>query len=91
MEIKLHKTVILTVKPYGFEAWFLPLREERRPRVFENRIHRRMFEPKRDENREWKGSKMRNEEFHSLYRSPNVVRVIRSRRMRWVGHVARME
>ena len=58
-------------------------------REFENRILRRIFGPKRDENGEWK--RLHNEDLHSLYRSPNVVRVVKSRRLRWVGHVARME
>ena len=58
-------------------------------RVFENRILRRIFEPKRYENWEWR--RLHNEELHSLYRSPNIVRVIKSRRLRWTGHVARME
>ena len=57
--------------------------------VFENRILRRMFGPKRDENGEWR--RLHNEELHSLYRSPNLIRVIKSRRSRWTGHVARME
>ena len=65
------------------------LREEFRLRVFENRILRRIFGPKRDENGEWR--RFHNEELHSLYRSPNIVRVIKSRRLRWAGHVARME
>ena len=53
------------------------------------RILRRIFGPKRDENQDW--SRVHNEELHSLYRSPNIVRVIKSRRLRWAGHVARME
>ena len=57
--------------------------------VFENRILRQIFEPKRDENGEWR--RCYNDELHSLYRSPNIVRVIKSRRLRWAGHVARME
>ena len=60
-----------------------------RLRVFENRILRRIFGPKRDENGNWR--RLHNEELHSLYRSPNIVRVIKSRRLRWVGHEARME
>jgi len=65
------------------------LREERRLRVFENRVLRRIFGPKRDEvTREWR--KLHNEELNNLYSSPNIVRVIKSRRMRWAGHVARM-
>ena len=58
-------------------------------RVFENRILGRIFGPKRDENGEWR--RLHNEELHSLYRSPNIVRVIKSRRFRWAGHVAIME
>jgi hypothetical protein len=64
------------------------LREEHRLRVFENRVLRRIFGPKREEDGSWR--KLDNDELHSLYSSPNVVRVIKSRRMRWVGHVARM-
>ena len=60
-----------------------------RLRVFENRILRRIFGPKRDENGEWR--RIRNEELQSLYRSPKIVRVIKSRRLRWAVHVARME
>jgi hypothetical protein len=57
--------------------------------VFENRVLRRIFGPKRDEARgEWR--KLYNEELHDLYSSPNIVRVIKSRRKRWAGHVARM-
>jgi len=67
----------------------LTLREERRLRVFENRVLRRMFGPKRDEvTGEWK--KLHNEELNNLYSLPNIGWVIKSRRMRWAGHVARM-
>jgi hypothetical protein len=64
------------------------LREEQRLRVFENRVLRRIFGPGREEDRSWR--KMHNDELHNLYSSPNIVRVIKSRRMRWAGHVARM-
>jgi hypothetical protein len=65
------------------------LREERRLRVFENRVLRRIFGPKRDEvTGEWR--KLLNEELSDLYSSPTVVRVIKSRIMKWSGHVARM-
>jgi hypothetical protein len=65
------------------------LREERRLRVFESRVLRRIFGHKRDEI-EWKWRKLYNEELNDLYCSPNIVCVIKSRRMRWVGHVARV-
>jgi hypothetical protein len=65
------------------------LREERRLRVFENRVFRRIFGPKGDEIAgKWR--KLHNDELNDLYSSPNIVRVIKSRRMRWAGHVARM-
>jgi hypothetical protein len=64
------------------------LREEHRLRVFENRVLRRIFGPKREEDGSWR--KLHIDELHSLYSSPNIVRVIKSRRMRWAEHVARM-
>jgi hypothetical protein len=64
------------------------LREEHRLRVFENRLLRRIFGPKREEDGCWR--KLHNDELHSLYSSPNIVKVITLRRMRWAGHVARM-
>ena len=66
-------------------TWYLTLREECRLRVFENRILRRIFVPKR----EWR--RLHDEELHSLYRSPNIIRMIKSRRLRYAGHVARMK
>jgi hypothetical protein len=65
------------------------LREECRLRVFENRVLRRIFGPKRDEvTGEWR--RLHNKELYALYSSPNIIRVIKSRRLRWAGHVARM-
>jgi hypothetical protein len=64
------------------------LGEEHRLRVFENRVLKKIFGPKREEDGSWR--KLHNDELHSLYSSPNIVRVIKSRRMRWAGHVARM-
>ena len=74
---------------YGCETWSLTLREERRLRLFENRVLRRIFGPKRDEvTGEWR--KLQNVELNEMYCSSNIVRVIRSRRMKWVELVARM-
>jgi hypothetical protein len=84
----MYKTVIFPVMLYGCETWSLTLTEEHRLRVFENRVLRRIFGPKRKEDGSWR--KLHNDELHSLYSSPNIVRVIKSRRMRWAGHVERM-
>jgi hypothetical protein len=64
------------------------LGEEHRLRIFENRVLRKIFGPKREEAGSWR--KLHNDELYSLYSSPNIVRVIKSRRMRWAGHVAGM-
>jgi len=89
LKIKIHRTKILPVVLYGCETWSLTLREECRLRVFENKVLRRIFGPKRDEvTKEWRT--LHNEEFNDLYSSPNIVRVIKSRKMRWTGHVAYM-
>jgi hypothetical protein len=89
VKIKIYKTIILPVVLYGCETWFLTLREERRLRVFEKRVLRRIFGPKRDEvTGGWR--KLHNEELHGLYSSPGIVRVIKARRMRWAEHLARM-
>jgi len=74
---------------YGCETWSLTLREERRLRVFENRVLMRIFGPKRDEVT-GECRKLHTEELNDLYFSPNIVRVIKWRRMRWAGHVACM-
>jgi hypothetical protein len=74
---------------YGCETWFLILKREYRTRVFANRLLRTIFGPKRDEvTGGWR--KLHNEGLHNLYSSPSVIRIIKSGKMRWVGHVARM-
>jgi hypothetical protein len=74
---------------YGCETLSLTLREEHRLRVFENRVLRRIFGPKRDEvTVGWR--KLHNEELHGLYSSPSIVRVIKARMVRWAGRMARM-
>jgi hypothetical protein len=88
IKIKIYKNVILPVVLYGSETWSLSLKEEHRLRVFENRVLRRIFGPKREEDGSWR--KLHNDECHDLYSSPNNVRVIKLRIMRWAGNVARV-
>ena len=81
LKINIYRTIILPVVLYGSETWSLTLREERRLRVFENRVLRGVFGPKRDEvTGEWR--KLHIEELRDLYSLPNIVRVVKSRRMR---------
>jgi hypothetical protein len=84
-----YRTVVLPVVLCGCETWSLTLREGQRLRVFENRVLRRIFGSKMDEaTGEWR--RLHNEELNDLYSSPNIIRVIKWRGMRWAGHVARM-
>jgi hypothetical protein len=80
LRIRIYKTIILPVVLYGCETWSLTLREEHTLRVFENRVLRRIFGPKRDEvTGEWR--KLHNEELCDLYSSSSIIRIIKSRRM----------
>jgi hypothetical protein len=89
VKVKIYKTISLPVVLYGCETWSLTLREEHRLRGFNNRVLRSIFGRKRDEvKREWR--KLHSEELHNLYSSPDIIRQVKSRRMRWAEHVARM-
>jgi PAS domain-containing protein len=86
-KLRIYKTIRLPVALYGCETWSLVLREEHRLRVFGNRVLRRIYGLKRDEmTGKWR--KLHIEELHDLYASPSIIRIIKSRRMRWAGHVA---
>ena len=88
LKIKIYRIIILPAVLYGCVTWSLTLRKERRLKV-SDRVLRRVFGPKRDEvTGEWR--KLHNEELSGLYSLPNIVRVVKSRRMRWAGHVARI-
>jgi hypothetical protein len=81
IKIRIHKTIILPVLLYGCESWSLACREEHRLRAFENKVLR-IFGPKRDEvTGGWR--KLHNEELHNLYSSPSIIRMIKSRKIRW--------
>jgi hypothetical protein len=86
LKIKICKTVILPVALYGCETRSLTLREENWLRFFENRVLRRISGPKREEDGSWR--KFHNDERHSVYSLPNIIRVIKPRRMVWAGQVA---
>jgi hypothetical protein len=89
VKVKIYNTIILPVVFYGCETWSLTLREENRLGVFKNNVLRRIFGPKRDEmTGEWR--KLHSEELHNLYSFPDIIRQVKSSRMRWAGHVARM-
>ena len=89
LKIKIYRTIILTVVSYGCETWSLIFKEERKLRAFGKIVLRRIFGTRRDEvTGEWK--RLHNEELNDLYCSPNIVRAMKLRRMRWAGHVARI-
>jgi hypothetical protein len=89
LKIRIYKTIILPVVLYGCETWSLALREEHRLRVFENKVLRRIFGVRRDEVT-GECRTLHNEDLHDLHFSPSIIRIIKARRMRWAGHVARM-
>ena len=86
--IKIYRNILLLVVLYGCEAWSLKLREERKLRVFENIVLRRILGPRRDEVTE-ECRRLHNEVLSEMYPSPNILRLIKSRRMKWVGHLTR--
>jgi hypothetical protein len=89
IKIRIYRTIILSVVLYVCETWSLTVRDEHRVRVFENRVLRRIFGSKKDKvTGGWR--KLHNEELHDLYSSPSNIGIIKSRRTRWAGHVARM-
>jgi hypothetical protein len=89
LKIRIYKTIILPVVLYGCETWSLTLREEHRLSVSENRMLRKIFGLKRDEViGGWR--KVHNEQLHNLYSLRSIIRTIKSRSMRWAGHVGRM-
>jgi hypothetical protein len=89
VKVRIYKTIILPLVQYGYETWSLTVSEEHKLRVFENRVLRRIFGQKGNEvTGGWR--KLHEDEQHDLYSSPSIIRIIKSSRMRWVGHVARM-
>jgi hypothetical protein len=89
IKIRIYKMIILPVVLYGCETWSLTSKEEHRLRMFENRVLKKIFGPKRDEVTE-EPRKLHKVELRDLYSSPNIIKIIKSRIMRWAGHVARM-
>jgi hypothetical protein len=89
LKIRIYKNIILPVVLYWCETWSLALREQHRLSVFENRVLRRIFGLRRDEvTGEWR--KLHNKELHDFYSLPSILRIMKSRRMSWAGHIARM-
>jgi hypothetical protein len=89
VKVRIYKTIILLVVLYGCETWSLTVSEEHKLKLFENRLLGRIFGLKRDRVMgRWR--QLHNEELHNLYSSPSIIRIMKSRRMRCVGHVARM-
>ena len=90
LKVTTYKSTILPIVLYGCETLSLTFREEHKLKVFENKVFRKIFGAKRDEiTGEWR--MLHNAELHTLYSSPNIIRNLKSRRLRWAGHVAHME
>jgi hypothetical protein len=88
IRIRIYKTIILPVVSYGCETWSLILKEEHNLRVFESKVLGRIFRVKKNEVVVWR--KLHNEQLHDLYPPPRIIRMIKPRRVRWAGHVARI-
>jgi hypothetical protein len=89
VKVRIYKTIILPVILYGCETWSLTVREEHKLRIIENRVLRRIFGPKRDGvTGGW--IKLHNEKLHNLYSSPSIIRIVKSRWMKWAGQVEQM-
>ena len=90
LKVNTYKTIILPVILYGCETWSLTLRKEQWLMVSENKVLRKILGAKRDKyTGEWR--KLHNAELHALYSSPNIIKKLKSRRLKWAGHVVRME
>jgi hypothetical protein len=89
VKINMYRNVVLPVVLYGYETWSLTLREEHRLRVFESKVLRRIFGPNWDDVT-GESKRLHHKELYALYFTPNIMHVIRSSRLRWAGHVARM-
>jgi hypothetical protein len=90
VKIKIYRTTILPVVLYSCETWSLTLREECRLRVFKNRVLRRTFGPKRDKVTKEAERRLHDKELYTLYSLPDIIRVMKSQRLRWTGHVPHM-
>jgi hypothetical protein len=89
VKVRIYKTIVLSLVLYGCETWSLTLMDEHKQRVFENRVLKRIFGPKGERvTGGWR--KLHNEELHNLYSSPSIIRIIKSRRMRWAGRDGRI-
>jgi hypothetical protein len=89
IKVKIDRNIIFPIVLYGCETWSVILREEHRLRVVENGVLRKIFGPKRDE-ATWECRRLHNKELCDLHSSSNIIRLIKQRRKKWVGHVVRI-